>query len=156
MTDTLPSSEDKDIAVQVDAKYSDPIDGSLWVHKDLVKVRDAWQISPPKASEQFGDVESWAGYVKRYGFNPMATFLAWNSDGLRAVLDYHANDGFEGGPGRMQWTARHPFERSPEWTAWLGIASGHGVPQAKACHKPRRLNFSRTIAQISPSPMRLR
>lgn len=87
-------------------------------------------MGPPWAEESFGDIESWVAYLKRFGgigeFEPLAT---WNSAGLRAVLDYHQS---VANAGHMKWTATLPFLKSPEWTAWMGIATGHGIPQAKA------------------------
>lgn len=129
MSDTLPAAIDvgKQPAVIVAAVYSDPVDHSLYVHKDLVNVRAAYTIGPPEAEEDFGDVDSWAAYVKSHaGARP--PFLTWSSTGLHAVLDYHSG----GDAGRLRWTADLPFDPSPEWLSWMGIATGHGIPQAKA------------------------
>jgi hypothetical protein len=134
MTDTLPGHDNaSEIAVQVDASVEDSRTHAMWVHKDLVQVRKDWEIGPPRADEKFGDVESWTGYLKRFvgpdGGGDFPPFLTWNSQGLRAVLDYHEH---VSAAGRLQWTASHPFVESPEWEAWMGIATGHGVSQAKA------------------------
>jgi hypothetical protein len=131
MSDTMPAAVniDDQPAVIVAAEYADPKTGALWVHKDLVQVRADWDIGPPKADERFGDVESWAAYVARFGRPEALPFLTWSSAGLRAVLDYH---GERGGGNRLQWTATHPFVKSPEWDAWMSVATGHGIPQAKA------------------------
>lgn len=130
MTDTLPSDDSNDYAVQLSPSVHAPT-GAAWVHKDYVKVLDDWAIEqhvgPPKASEAFGDVESWAEYVKRFGEG--SNLLTWNSQGLHAVLDYHGDDEHA---GRLQWFAKHPFERSPEWKAWMAIADGHGRGQREA------------------------
>lgn len=132
MTDTsIPRGTDHPLAPAVDAYYEDSRTRALWVHKDLVNVREDWQIGPPKANEAFGDVESWAAYVTRFGRH-QAPLLTWNSQGLAAVLDYHQNDGLEGGPGQLQWIAKHPFERSPEWKAWTALADGHAKGQREA------------------------
>jgi uncharacterized protein YfdQ (DUF2303 family) len=54
---------------------------------------------------------------------------------LHAVLDYHQNDGLEGAPGRLQWTAHHPFTPSPEWKAWMSLCTGHAVAQREAIER---------------------
>lgn len=135
MTDTKPgeAANENTPAVIIEASYDDPIDHSLWIHKDLVKVREPYAVGPPRAEESFGDVDSWAGYVKRFGFG--STLLSWNGAGLRAVLDYHANDGLEGTPGRCQWNATLPFYKSPEWKAWAEFATGQAVPHKKAVER---------------------
>lgn len=134
MADTLPSANQKDFAVQIDAAVKDDKSGALWVHEDLILAVPAWEneghIGPVKASESFGDVDSWADYVIRFanhegGPEPL---LTWNSQGLRAVLDYHS----DGVPGRCQWFAIHPFERAPEWKAWLALADGRPKGQREA------------------------
>lgn len=133
MTDTLPTSESNDYAVQVDASVRDERTGALYVHRDLDVVIPPWaleeHVGPPKASEALGDVDSWVEYITRFA-TPGRTLLTWNSNGLYAILDYHENAGGEA--GRVQWLAKHPFIRSPEWHDWTGIASGHAVSQAKA------------------------
>lgn len=121
----------------VDSHVVDQRSGAVWAHKDLVQVKAPWQdeehISPIKALERFGDVESWSHYVTRYSFGDVQPFVTWHSGGLRAVLDYHGfGDKVDDRAGRAQWIAEYPFVRSPEWTAWTGLANGHGVPQAKA------------------------
>jgi hypothetical protein len=119
--------------IVVEATYRDPVTGALYVHKDLVKVKDDWadeaHISPPAAEEEFGDVESWAEYVNRYANPAVKPLVTWNAHGLRAVLDYHA---YEGTGNRLQWTASCPFLRSAEWRAWLGLADGHAKGQRQA------------------------
>jgi len=105
-------------------------DGALYVHKDLVKVREPWaeaeHIGPIDEAERFGDVESWAGYLGRFGKRPLVT---WNAEGLHAVLDYHSDDG---SPNRCDWWADYPFVPSLEWEAWMQLASGAAVGHRKA------------------------
>lgn len=109
--------------------YYEAKNGAIYVHQDLRQVRAPWEdeghIPPLKAHERFGDIESWAAYLQRFQQHPLVT---WNRRGLRAVLDYHGDDGT---PGRCQWTAEAPFLFAPEWEAWTGIAHGRGI-----AHKP--------------------
>jgi hypothetical protein len=138
MADTLPSEDSNDYAVQLAPSVGDA-SGALWLHKDYVQVVQPWaneaHIGPPKASEAFGDVESWAVYVKRYGGADSGAgqaadvLLTWNSEGLKAVLDYHSDTSTA---GRLWWTVRHPFERSAEWKAWMALADGHAKGQREA------------------------
>lgn len=115
--------------------YKDPTTGALYVHQDYNLQAPPWEeqahISPPRGTEIFGDVPSWAAFVRRYG-HPPATFATWNSAGLKAVLDYHEN---ENDPGRCQWTAHQPFTRSAEWEAWWVFASNVTVAQKTAIEK---------------------
>jgi len=111
--------------VIVPAQYEDPITKALYVHEDLKRVREDWDveehISPVNVTEKFGDVESWVAYVKRFGLAPdHPPLLTWNGGGLRAVLDYHDPEG----PGRCAWVALLEFKPSPEWTAWMGFGGG--------------------------------
>lgn len=105
--------------------YSDPTTGALWVHQDYSKVREDWEdeqhISPPKGLETFGDVESWAAFVRQFaGAEPYTPLLTWSESGLRAVLDYHS--GMDE-PGRCQWRAEHPFRPSVSWKRWSEMAN---------------------------------
>lgn len=101
------------------------LDGSEYVHKDLVKVVDAWAVEEHArltTAERLGDVESWAIYVKTHA--PFGgSFLTWNAKGLHAVLDY---------PATKRWTADYPFELTPEFRRWSGLASGHAIELQKA------------------------
>lgn len=114
--------------------YRDPINGGVWVHRDLVAMREPWEdtdrereyIPPVKAAESFGDVESWAAYVTRFG-SQQEVLLTWNAGGLRAVLDYHNSE--MGQPGRCQWTASHAFAQSRQLVRWAGFANG--APRAQ-------------------------
>jgi uncharacterized protein YfdQ (DUF2303 family) len=111
--------------------YTDPRTGAVYVHQDLVKTLDDWSaeahVSPIKAAEQFGDIESWVGYVQRFsGIDNHGPLLTWNETRLRAILDYHTQ---EGEPGRVQWTAEHPFSKTPQWTRWSRMADGHAKSQ---------------------------
>jgi uncharacterized protein YfdQ (DUF2303 family) len=115
--------------------WQDPMTKALYVHQDLVKTQEPWaeeaHIRPMKASESFGDVESFVDYVGRYSnhVDRSRTLLTWNKSGLRAVLDY-AN--FDQEPGRCQWTASYPFITSIQWRAWMELADGHAVGQKAA------------------------
>lgn len=134
MSDTLPRQHDHEYAVAVAASVRDERTGALWVHKDLVQVKQAWDdethVGPPAAHESFGDVESFASYVKRFaGAGELAPLLTWNSQGLHAVLDYHTD---QTAAGRLQWISNHPFDRSPEWKAWMALADGHAKGQREA------------------------
>ncbi len=103
----------------------DPVTGAAYAHKDLVQVQAAWSeeahVSPVSVDEKFGDVESWCAYVTEFSKADGAIeppFLTWSGRGLAAVLDY---------TDRRQWKASHPFTRTPEFTAWIGIANNSAV-----------------------------
>jgi hypothetical protein len=117
--------------------YLDGATGALWVHKDYVPVRKDWEDeahrSPASDDVAFGDVESWAQYVTRYGY-PERALLTWNGKGLKAVLDYHRADEHELG-GRRQWMARYPFFQSPELQAWVAFAGGQAHSQREAIER---------------------
>ena len=110
-------------------------DGSIWIHKDYDKAVEPWavegHIGPAAAAEGFGDVASFVEYVRRF-CDTEAAFLTWNSQGLTAVLDYHKADGTA---GRMDWTAKHLFERTREWNAWTQLANGSPRSQQDAVEK---------------------
>lgn len=101
-------------------------DGSEWIFNGAGydKIVEPWavesHIPPIKKTESFGDVESWAEYVRSYG-EPGHDLLTWNERGLRAVLDYHSAGGL---PNRCQWIAEHPFVQSSQWQAWTKFANG--------------------------------
>lgn len=109
--------------------YTDPATGAVYVHRDLELAINPWDVEshvgPIKRLEHFGDVESWAAYVRRFAAEGTA-LLTWSELGLRAVLDYHRS-GAE--PGRCQWTAAHPFQRSDQWQAWASLADGRRLVQ---------------------------
>lgn len=125
--------------VVVEATYSDPDTGALYVHKDLVQARKDWEteehIGPVTASPAFGDVESWTKYVKTYGRSTNddegSTLLTWNSKGLLAILDYHSAIT----PNYASWTAAQPFTLSPEWRAWESFANGQPISQRVAIER---------------------
>lgn len=134
---TLPSDDHKDFALELRPAVEDSMTGAFYVHKDYTQYRKDWEdeahVGPVKAAESFGDVASWAEYVKRFcpagcDFPPL---LTWNSVGLKAILDYHRGDL----AGRVQWTATHPFTRSPEWRAWESFANGSPVNQRTAIER---------------------
>jgi hypothetical protein len=139
MAKTLPdaSGETNDShEVLVESAYCDVRTGALYIHEDLKKVKGDWEdeahIPPAKATERFGDVESFAKYVTTFHTLASTPFITWNASGLRAELDYHSVVDGDVVPGRRQWIATHPFVSSPEWDAWTGIAKGHAIQQAKA------------------------
>lgn len=117
--------------VTIASAYKDAATGALWVHKDLAQVVEPWEVEehvgPPVTDEVFGDVESWASYVKHFaGASDSPPFLTWNSYGLFAVLDYHeVNHGSTEGrtAGRLQWRARAPFHVSSQWKKWMDFAN---------------------------------
>lgn len=112
----------------IEPSYTAP-DGSTYVHKDYVQALHAWtveqHIPPIHQTERFGDVESWAAYLALYSV-PEESLLTWSEGGLKAVLDYHQQDTT---PGRCQWLAEHPFERSHQWRQWSRIADGTAKSQ---------------------------
>ena len=99
--------------------YRDSTTGALYIHQDLQEEIEPWElerhVGPPNLTERFGDIESWCGYVTRYG-SPQTTFATWSKAGLRAVLDYHLSTE---GPGRCTWKAEVGFSPSRELQAWL-------------------------------------
>ena len=131
---TIPTKSEDDGAhsaphVIVAENYEAP-DGSVYVHRDLVKVVDRWSveshIGPPKGNQRFCDVESWAKFVTTYGPTDY-TLTTWSELGLSATLDFHAKDG--GDPNRCQWKADHPFVFSPQFVAWTKLANGQAMAQ---------------------------
>ena len=109
------------------SSYTDPRTGALYVHADLEQVIPDWEverhISPIKRTEQFGDVESWAEYILRFGCDSQGDsppLLTWSESGLTAILDYHSADGT---PGRCAWLAVYEFRRSAAWTRWSTLAN---------------------------------
>lgn len=129
--ETLPTLSQDDAAqkaahIIVAESYAAP-DGSVYVHKDLVQAVAPWaveqHIGPAKAAESFGDVESWADYVKRYGGEDEVypAYLTWSEKGLRAVLDYHGTDQE---PNRCRWTAEMPFVLHSRFKRWQLLANG--------------------------------
>lgn len=138
---TYPASDQKQDAaaphIIVTPFYKDPVTGALYVHKDLDLAAEAWKereeqdgyIPPIERDEAFGDAESWASYVTRFG-QPPTVLLTWNSKGLRAILDYHPEDEL-GTPGRCKWKAHHAFRFTPEWEAWRKFADGSVHTQAQ-------------------------
>ncbi|MDE2096714.1 MAG: DUF2303 family protein [Patescibacteria group bacterium] len=113
--------------------YKDPVTRALYLHRDLIEIIPPWNeeshVAPMQGDERFGDVESFVGYVARYG-GAVNTLVTWNSRGLRAVLDYA--DFEEGVPGRCKWTASLPFRPSLQWEAWTKFASGEARSQKVA------------------------
>lgn len=131
MADTQPVDS---LAVQaaphlsIAPAYTDSRTGAVYVHESLELALEPWEaerhISPPRVSESFGDVDSWAQYVNVYasdGEGEHRPLITWSEKGLRAVLDYHAVDRE---PNRCQWVAEHPFTLSPVWRKWAMLANG--------------------------------
>jgi len=122
--------------IVVPAYWQDPSTKALYVHQDLVRTQDPWaeeaHIGPMATTERFGDVGSFVDYVKAYG-GKETTFLTWNSQGLRAVLDYA--DWLKEEPGRCKWLAVYPFTRSAQWLTWSALASGKPISQKDAVEK---------------------
>lgn len=109
----------------------DPETGAFYIHKDYVRQDPKWDvvdhISPINTKEKFGDVESWAAYVTKYGgMPPFEPLLTWSEVGLRAVIDYHSD---ADNPGRCQWLALHDFARSVQWNHWALLANGQARGQ---------------------------
>ena len=100
--------------------YTDPKTGAVYVHHDLDERVAPWageaHIAPPAGEQRFGDVESWAAFVRRYG-GKASTLVTWSSAGLIAVLDYHTNS-LVITPGRVGWKASYAFVFTPEFNAW--------------------------------------
>ena len=129
---TLPAVDQKQDAaaphIVLAPYYRDPANGAVYVHKDLELAVEPWadaeriedHLAPVRAAEAFGDVESFAAYVTRYGFSTV-TLVTWNAMGLRAVLDYHEIDHK---PGRCQWTATHGFMTARPLQRWADVANG--------------------------------
>lgn len=116
--------------------YRDHETGALYVHEDLKQVLEPWavegHIGPINRTERFGDVTSWVAYVQAFA-QPRWTLLTWSEAGLRAVLDHHErseiNPAAPPEPGRCQWIATQPFERSIPWRAWQALADGRARTQ---------------------------
>lgn len=115
----------------------DEATGALWVHHDLVEAITPFEyethISPAKADEKLGDVESWAHYVNAFADAGNMPFITWNSKGLKATMDYHQNatSGLLSA-GRCDWHASLPFIFTPEFADWSRIATGAGIAQKAA------------------------
>ncbi len=115
--------------------YKDPRTGATYIHQDLRLTQGPWDeeahLSPIAECIRFGDVESWAAYIKRYSAHAQdwPSLTTWNAQGLRAVLDYH---GTNGTPNRCKWQATYPFEGSREWRAWMALATGQPISQRSA------------------------
>lgn len=106
-------------------------DGSewLWNGAGYTQIVEPWavesHISPIRAAEKLGSIESWVQYVAKYG-DADTTLLTWSDQRLRGVLDYHSD---QHAPGRGAWTAEHPLERTRQWLAWQRIANGSAIGQ---------------------------
>ncbi len=131
-TEPTPAGTNRNTAplLAIDATYRDPSTDALYIHQDLMQVRAAWEteahIAPFSGKESFGDVESFVGFVERFGGDP-APFLTWSERGLRAVLDYGTFDN----PGRRGVIAQHDFARSLQWLHWERLATGQAIGQQR-------------------------
>ena len=149
---TIPTSAEdaSDAAILVAESYQAP-DGSVYVHKDLVQVVEPWaveqHVSPPSETHSFGDVQSWAAYVGRYG-SPLRSLLSWREAGLVALLDHHDPGGV---CGRNQWKAQHAFQYTPEFKAWRELTSGAPLKQAQLVEALEDL--AETIIQPDPGQL---
>jgi hypothetical protein len=122
--------------------WKDPTTGALYIHADLEQAQAPWEeedhIPPMRRTENFGDVESFVAYVKRFGdvgaYQPL---LTWCSRGLVAILDYASGETPEvqSEPGRCQWQATLRFVPSVQWQAWTSLANGQPVSQKQAVEK---------------------
>ncbi len=130
-THPVDDKQDYKTRLSIAPAWKDPNTGALYVHRDLELRQEAWAeieyIPPMVVEERFGDVESFAAYVKRYGVaNDVSSLVTWNARGLRAVLDYM---------GRRKWVAVYPFEFSIQWRAWMQFANGSAWSQKQAVEK---------------------
>lgn len=111
--------------------YKDPVTGELFLHRDMFRSRGPWEeeahVGPVKRTDKFGDVESFAAYVKRYG-DPEHTFITWNGHGIGAILDFHTKTHAQ----RAQWSAAYPFKNTDQWATWLEFADGSPASQKAA------------------------
>lgn len=112
----------------------DKVTGAMWARNGdrYDPIVEPWaheqHLPPVKSAELFGDMESWAVYLQRFGA-PKEALVTWNSAGLKAVLDYHDDDR---NPGRCQWTAAYPFTFTPEFKAWLALCQRGWMNQKTA------------------------
>jgi uncharacterized protein YfdQ (DUF2303 family) len=145
--DTRPEAEDgsntgSDLPrILVASHFVDPRSGAVYVHQDLEQVIAPWEseahIPDPKSTESFGDVPSWADFVKHFGTadsggQAAGVLLTWNNTGLKAVLDYHGDSET---PGRAQWIATYPFPFSVEYRQWTELANGQPRQQRQVVEK---------------------
>ena len=137
---TYPAEEQSQDAaaphILVSPAWTDPKTGAVYVHKDLRQVVECWaqeeHISPVEAVPNFGDVDSWVAYVRRFA-RPESSLLLWNSRYVHAIIDYHARtvDG-EVIQDRCSWEATHTFPLSRQWKTWEKFASGQAHGQREA------------------------
>lgn len=104
--------------------------GELYIHKDLVKVRDAFanegHIGPVKAETKLGDIPSWVAYIER--FRTPDTFVTWNRKGIEAHLDYHNRTT----AARDAHRAQYAFEYTFQFSRWTNFANGAPKTQKQA------------------------
>ena len=106
----------------IQATYTDPETGAVYIHRDLRDSEPAREINLA-----FGDVESFVSYVRRFGNSQ--TLLVWNEAGMEAIFDH--GDAVK--IGRQAWRARQPFTRSDQWGEWTkNLVSGRAVSQRAA------------------------
>lgn len=125
---TFPANDQEQEAaadhIIIEPFHKDPETGALFVHKDLVKVQDAWaeeeHVGPVSLDERLGDVESWVAYVKKH--SDTESFLTWSAAGLSAFIDY---------PHPHKWSAAYPFVQTVEFRRWSGLATGQSVELKK-------------------------
>lgn len=130
--------------------------GEVFVHERYRVHNDGHDehVGPIDTRLQFGDVASWAAYVKRYGPNDLARLLLrWSEFGLTATFDHHTDATGAGDhtdtskrAGRDDWNAVYPFEQTVELAVWSKFANGDAISQANA------VEFLDTYAQHIQSP----
>jgi hypothetical protein len=127
--------------------------GAFYTHKDYVRQDPDWavvdHVPPITTKEKFGDVESWAAYVTKYGGEPpFDPLLTWSEAGLRAVIDYHSD---ADNPGRCAWLALHDFTRSHQWNRWALLANGQARGQKAVLESLE--DYADDIAEPSPADL---
>lgn len=137
-------------AIIIDPSWVDEDTGAVYLHKDLVQVKkpheDDAYIKPIEVDLKFGNVQSWAAYIERYG-NPAQTLISWSETGIQAQLDYHYHEPHAEAliPGRCTHMVRLPFQPTREFTAWSTFANDNRVSQSAAIEHLER--WATTISE---------
>lgn len=101
-------------------------DGSEWVRtgEGYQQIVAPWavadHISPFKADQELGDVESFCSFVTRFSNTDVPPLLTWSTKQLRGILDI----GTMAEPGRGRVAVSHPFETTRQWQTWQKMALG--------------------------------
>lgn len=111
-------------------------DGSVWVHEDYQMAVEPWAVEAHKENHlkpisgraAFGDIESWAAYVKRYVTVDSTSYLITTDNaGFGAILDYHDESGV---PGPCQWQAEYKYVWHESWVRWMrAVQTNGGITQ---------------------------